>query len=91
MYLEIVTPEASLVKGEVDSITLPGVNGEFQMLNHHAALVSLLGAGKVKFDGNPTIAENFKSKFSQAEGKWVLEITGGTVQMNDNKVIVLAD
>lgn len=91
MYLEIVTPEASLVKGEVDSITLPGVNGEFQMLNHHAALVSLLGAGKVKFDGNPTIAENFKSKFSQVDGKWVLEITGGTVQMNDNKVIVLAD
>lgn len=91
MYLEIVTPEASLVKGEVDSITLPGVTGEFQMLNHHAALVSLLGAGKVKFAGNPTITESFKNRFSQVDGKWVLEITGGTVQMNDNKVIVLAD
>ncbi len=91
MYLEIVTPEASLVKGEIDSITLPGVNGEFQMLNDHAAIVSLLAGGKVKFAGNPTIAENFKNKFSQVDGKWVLEITGGTVQMNDNKVIVLAD
>lgn len=91
MYLEIVTPEASLVKGEVDNITLPGVNGEFQMLNNHAAVVSLLGKGKVKFSGNPTIAESFKNKFTQVDGKWVLEINSGTVQMADNKVIVLAD
>ncbi len=91
MYLEIVTPEASLVNGEVESITLPGVNGEFQMLNNHAAVVSLLGKGTVKFAGNPTIAESFKNKFKQVNGKWELEINSGTVQMNDNKVIVLAD
>ena len=40
MYLEIVTPEASLVSGEVESVTVPGVNGEFQMLNNHASIVS---------------------------------------------------
>ncbi|MAO07339.1 MAG: hypothetical protein CL596_01345 [Alteromonas sp.] len=91
MYLEIVTPEASLVSGEVNSVTVPGVNGEFQMLDNHAAIVSLLGEGKVKFDGNPTIAEGFEKKFSQVNGKWELQITSGTVQMNDNKVIVLAD
>lgn len=91
MYLEIVTPEASLVSGEVDSVTVPGVNGEFQMLNNHAAVVSLLGEGKVKFSGNPTIAEGFENKFSQVDGSWELQITSGTVQMNDNKVIVLAD
>ncbi|HPF11495.1 MAG TPA: F0F1 ATP synthase subunit epsilon [Flavobacteriaceae bacterium] len=91
MYLEIVTPEASLVSGEVTSVTVPGVDGEFQMLNNHAAIVSLLGKGKVKFAGNPSIAENFKSKFTQENGKWVLEINSGTVQMAHNKVIVLAD
>lgn len=91
MYLEIVTPEATLVSGEVESVTVPGVQGEFQMLNNHVAIVSLLGKGKVKFTGNPTIAEGFKNKFSQVEGKWVLEITSGTVQMSDNKVTVLAD
>jgi len=91
MYLEIVTPEASLVSGEVDSISVPGVNGEFQMLNNHAAIVSLLAEGKVRFSGNPTIAEGFENKFTQEDGKWVMEINGGTVQMNDNKVIVLAD
>lgn len=91
MYLEIVTPEASLVSGEVDSVTVPGINGEFEMLNNHAAIVSLLGKGKVKFSGNPTIAEDFQNRFSQDNGKWILEINSGTVQMNDNKVIVLAD
>ena len=42
MYLEIVSPEASLVAGEIESITLPGMDGEFQMMNNHAAIVSLL-------------------------------------------------
>ena len=92
MYLEIVTPEASLVSGEVTSVTVPGVNGEFQMLNNHAAIVSLLGKGKVKFSGNPGIAEGFENKFKkEADGKWSMEINSGTVEMNDNKVIVLAD
>ena len=92
MYLEIVSPEASLVSGEVNSVTVPGVEGEFQMLNNHAPIVSILEAGKVKFDGNPTIAEGFEKKFTKDDqGKWVLEITSGTVEMNNNKVIVLAD
>ena len=41
MYLEIVSPEATLFSGEVDSIYVPGVNGDFEMLNNHAAIVSL--------------------------------------------------
>ena len=91
MYLEIVTPEASLVSGEVESITVPGVDGEFQMLNNHAPIVSVLQEGKVKFKGNPTIAQGFQKKFTQEDGKWVLHISGGTVECNNNRVMVLAD
>ncbi|MRT16195.1 F0F1 ATP synthase subunit epsilon [Vitellibacter sp. q18] len=91
MYLEIVTPEASLVAGEVESITVPGVMGEFQMLNNHAPIVSVLQEGKVKFKGNPTIAEGFQNKFTQEDGKWVLQISGGTVECNHNRVMVLAE
>lgn len=92
MYLEIVTPEASLVSGEVESVTVPGVEGPFQMLNNHAAVVSLLDAGKVKFRGNPTITEGFENKFTKEEdGQWSMEISSGTVELNNNKVIVLAD
>jgi F-type H+-transporting ATPase subunit beta len=48
MFLEIVTPEAILFSSEVDSLSVPGVNGEFQMLNNHAPVVSILQEGTVK-------------------------------------------
>ncbi|MBT8184310.1 MAG: F0F1 ATP synthase subunit epsilon [Eudoraea sp.] len=92
MYLEIVSPEATLFAGEVISVTVPGVDGEFQMLNNHAAIVSLLKAGLVKVEGDISIEEEFETKFSKDDkGKTVLPITSGTVEMSDNKVIVLAD
>ena len=52
MYLEIVTPEATIFKGEVDSVSVPGVNGDFEMLNNHAAVVSILKKGFVKINGD---------------------------------------
>ena len=92
MYLEIVSPEATLFAGEVNSVTVPGVDGEFQMLNNHAAIVSLLGEGMVKFEGDIVIEEEHEARFSTDEkGKTVLSISSGTVEMNNNKVIVLAD
>ena len=48
MFLEIVTPEAILFSSEVDSFSVPGINGEFQMLNNHAPVVSILREGTVK-------------------------------------------
>jgi len=92
MLLEIVTPEASLVNGEVESVTVPGVNGPFQMLNNHAPIVSTLIGGKVLFKGEPQFSEGFEGKFTkQDDGKWALDINSGTVEMKENKIIVLAD
>jgi F-type H+-transporting ATPase subunit epsilon len=46
----------------------------------------------VKFEGNPEITEGFEEKFvKESDGKWSLAITSGTLEMNNNKVIVLAD
>ena len=36
MHLEIVSPEAVLFSSTVDSISVPGTDGEFQMLNKQA-------------------------------------------------------
>jgi F-type H+-transporting ATPase subunit epsilon len=92
MYLEIVSPEATLFSGEVTSVTVPGINGEFQMLQNHAPIVSLLQKGDVKVQGDIAIDEDFQNKFSKgANGETVLAITSGTIEMKDNKVIVLAD
>ncbi len=92
MYLEIISPEATLFAGEVTSVTVPGINGEFQMLSNHAPIVSLLQDGNVKFQGNIVIEETFENKFSKGDnGETVLAINSGTIEMKDNKIIVLAD
>ena len=96
MYLEIVTPEAVLLSSEVDSVTVPGVEGEFQMLNNHAPIVSILGKGMVKVSTHSATidAKKLSKKFTRdsADNKiLLLEIDGGVVEMKDNKVVVLAD
>lgn len=92
MYLEIVSPEATLFAGEVTSVTVPGVNGEFQLLNNHAPVVSLLQAGKVKIEGNISIREAHEKRFiKDSAGKTLLAISSGTIEMKDNSVIVLVD
>ena len=92
MILEIVTPEATLYKGEVESVAVPGVNGEFQMLNNHAPIVSLLKEGVVKISGNIELDEEVQDKFTKGDkGTTLLKINSGTLEMKDNKVIVLAD
>lgn len=92
MYLEIVSPEATLFSGEVISVTVPGIDGDFQLLNNHAPIVSVLKAGFVRIGGKIEISEDVKDKFTtDANKNTVLDINSGTIEMKDNKVIVLAD
>ena len=62
MILEIVSPEASLFSGEITSIAVPGVDGDFQMLNNHAPIVSILQKGTIRI-----VASNFNlSKLAES-------------------------
>lgn len=93
MVLEIVSPEASLFKGEVTSVTLPGVDGSFQLLNQHAPIVSILKAGVIRIAANAfQFSKETKDKFTKVDDKtYTLAIQSGTIEMNHNKVIVLVD
>jgi len=91
MYLEIVSPETTLFKGEVDSVSVPGINGDFEMLNNHAPIVSILKEGFVKISGDIELDENNTSKFEKKDKVYWLAISSGTIEMNANKIIVLAD
>jgi F-type H+-transporting ATPase subunit epsilon len=77
MHLEILTPEKKVFEGEVLAATFPGADGSFQILDHHAPLISLLKEGVVEY----------KSK----ESTHSVSITGGVVEVLKNKVILLAD
>ncbi|MFA7446099.1 MAG: F0F1 ATP synthase subunit epsilon [Flavobacteriaceae bacterium] len=92
MKLEIISPEAVLFSGEVTSVTVPGANGEFQMLNNHAAIVSVLAKGKIKIDSNTfKNSTQFEDKFAKENNRYTLSINSGTLEMKDNKAVVLVD
>ncbi|KJD36485.1 ATP synthase subunit delta [Tamlana sedimentorum] len=97
MYLEIVSPEATLFSSEVDSVVVPGINGEFELLQGHAPIVSLLKEGTVKIrthsQSHLELDELHGNVVPHKDDKKLLTVTinSGTLEINNNKVIVLAD
>jgi F-type H+-transporting ATPase subunit epsilon len=77
MHLEILTPEKKVFEGDVTLVTFPGADGSFQVLDHHAPLISLLKEGVVEY----------KIK----DARQSIAITGGVVEVLKNRVILLAD
>ena len=72
LKLEIITPTAKIFEGDVDSVQLPGVEGEMGILPHHEALVTELNAGELVIvqNGQPQVL---------AIGEGFAEITGTSV------------
>ena len=52
MQLEILSPEKTLFTGEVDSVIFPGSQGQFQILNNHAPIISSLSQGNIDYKIN---------------------------------------
>jgi F-type H+-transporting ATPase subunit epsilon len=77
LQLEIVTPERQVYSDEVDSVQVPGSEGELGVLPHHAPLVSTLGVGELRFRKGG-VEESFA-------------IVGGFLQVRPDKVVVLAE
>ncbi len=78
LTLEIITPNKISFNGEVQSVTIPGTEGSFQVLKNHAPLMSTFEIGEVKVvlpDGN-------EKRFATG---------GGTAEVLNNHVLVLAD
>ena len=79
MTLEILTPDKTVYEGEATSVTLPGTLGFFEILNHHAPIISTLEDGKVTIRGGSAGKEE------------TLFIKGGVVEASNNKVVILAE
>ena len=96
MQLEIITPEAKVFSGEVDAVQFPGLDGSFQVLSNHAAIISALSKGEVKVNLTDTYEATDESseliQADQSDSKVIrIEIKGGVMEMLNNKVIVLAE
>lgn len=95
MQLEIITPESQIFKGEATAVQFPGMDGSFQVLNGHAPIISGLAAGTVKVDLTESYQapENpVKNLEATNNGKVLLvSIKGGVMEMQNDKIIVLAE
>jgi len=47
MNISVLTPEKQLYTGSITSVSVPGVEGKFQILRNHAPIVSALTEGGV--------------------------------------------
>ena len=77
MRLEIVTAERILFEGEVDVVVVPGADGEIGVLPKHAALMTVLQPGELRY------------RTGDREEQFV--VTGGFVEVRGDRVSVLAD
>ena len=77
IHLEIVTPERSILKDEVNEVVVPGLFGEFGVLPGHTTLLSELGSGRLTYTKG-------------GESKSVV-LTGGFAEVRDDQVTVMAD
>ena len=78
LKLEIVTPSKSAFSGVIKSLTVPGTKGRFQVLKNHAPIISTFDIGMIKVD----LPDGKSDYYATA---------GGTIEVLDNKVLVLAD
>ena len=77
MRLEIVTAERVLFEGEVEAVVAPGIDGELGILPKHAALMTALQPGELRY--------------RNAEGEQQFVVTGGFMEVRGDRVSVLAD
>jgi F-type H+-transporting ATPase subunit epsilon len=77
IQLSIVTPERKVLDAEVDSVTVPTASGEVGILPSHAPMVSAIKPGVLTY--------NIKGNTDR------LAISGGFLEVNANKVAILAD
>ena len=96
MRLEVITPDKKLFERNVDAVSFPGIDGSFQVLKGHAPIISTLKEGKIKVS-----LSNDEKEIDMLSGEIEndpsndrvirLSIKGGVVEMQNDKIIVLAD
>ena len=70
--VRILSADATLFEGEAQAAFLPGTLGEFEVMDHHAALMSTLGKGAVRVRTNGALKE--------------INITSGIVRIKDSEL-----
>ena len=78
MKVEIISPSSKLFEGEATSVTVPSQMGPFTLLEHHAAIVAILEAGKVSLTDKNGVQKEFTIK-------------GGFTENHDNHLTICVE
>lgn len=78
MFLEIISPDKQIYRGNVKRVRLPGSKGLFEILNNHAPIISTLDKGVIRI-------------FDENDKKITFKVEGGIVENKANKIIVLVE
>jgi F-type H+-transporting ATPase subunit epsilon len=76
LRLEVVSPDGRVFTDDVDSVVVPGIEGELGILPHHTPLVTALGTGELRIRREGTVQ--------------FMLISGGFVEVRPDKVVVMA-
>ncbi len=76
MTVNILTPDKQLYEGEATYLGLPGSDGSLGILSHHAPLVTTLRKGEITLKTD--------------DEEMTFEVNGGTVEVLNNHVTILA-
>ena len=77
MQLNILTPELKVFSGEVVSVQLPGVDGNFEVLDNHAPMIASINEGTVRI--------------KSVAGKQEFKLKSGIVEVLKNSVSILTE
>ena len=77
LQLKVLTPEGSVLEGDVAEVTLPGSEGELGVLPAHAALLTKIVHGALSYRA--------------PEGQGTIAVGRGVAEVRDDRVIVLVE
>ncbi len=77
LVLKVLTPEGSILEGDVFEVTIPGSEGELGVLPAHAALLTKIIPGALAYRA--------------PEGQGTIAVGRGVAEIRDDRVIVLVE
>jgi F-type H+-transporting ATPase subunit epsilon len=95
MNIIVLTPDKEIFRGAINSVKVPGTQGEFQVLKNHAPIVSSLEEGKISIvtaggDYRYFDQESGAVKDGSEAGKTItLHISGGFIEVLNDEISLL--
>ena len=94
MRLQIITPQKTIFDGNIVSLTAPGKDGFFQILENHTAVVSTLEKGMIIFreSSKDNVDSIYDSSIKENKnGEYEVNVNSGMLELNNNHIILLAE